>query len=358
MTSAQVFFYPLSETCSAQDLIHAMEKVFNACEPEKRIAHSDFVAIKCHVGEKNNDTHVPAEVYKPLGNIIKSLGGQPFLTETSTLYRGERENAIKHLIQAQHHGFSFEMTGLPFIMADGLAGNTETEVVIPGELNTKVKIAREVLLADALVSVAHLTGHLGSGFGATLKNLGMGCASRMGKMRQHSSMRPIIQAAACTFCQKCMHWCPQNTIVEKSGKAFIEMDGCIGCGECVAVCRFNAVKYNWGMDMAQMEKHIAEHALGVIQNKRDKCIFINVATQITGDCDCMDYKQEKIIPNIGVLASLDPVAIDQASLDLTQSPDGTDLVQKAYPEIDGTVQLAHGVKIGLGTREYQLVNLI
>jgi uncharacterized Fe-S center protein len=351
---ADVFYQALEDGAAPETMADSVGKVFDAAGGSTRISAGDFVAVKCHVGELHNHTYVPPAVYRVLGEKLKALQGQPFLTETSTLYRGERENAIKHFIHAQRHGFTFEATGLPFISADGLAGNTETEVAIPGELNQRVKIAREILMADALVSVAHATGHLGSGFGATLKTLGMGLASRMGKLRQHSSMHPEIRTAKCTFCKKCLTWCPEDAIVEKKGKAFIQKEKCIGCGECAAVCRFDAVTYNWGMESGLMEKHMAEHALGAIQHMRDKCLFIDVAMNMTKDCDCMGYQQSKFIPDLGVLASTDPVAVDQACMDLIRRQHGRDLAELSYPGLDGQIQLEHGEKIGLGSRTYRL----
>ncbi len=349
-----VYFMHLPEGAGAEDMARATGVLFEVARGGEKISAEDFVAIKGHVGEMNNTTFVPPAVYRVLGEKIKACGGQPFFTETSTLYRGERANAITHYIHAQRQGFTFEATGLPFISADGLAGNTETEVLIPGELNRTVKMAREILMSDALVSVAHVTGHLGSGFGATLKTLGMGLASRMGKLRQHSSMHPEIRKEVCTFCGKCIQWCPEDAIVEEEEKAFILKDSCIGCGECVAVCRFDAVKYNWGMESAQMERHIAEHALGAIQHMRSKCLFVNVAMNMTRDCDCMGYKQTKLIPDLGVFVSDDPVAVDQACMDAVRKAHGRDLAQLAYPELDGQVQLEHGEKIGLGSRTYRL----
>jgi uncharacterized Fe-S center protein len=352
--SSEVFFFPVADNVTPENLAAAVGRVYMAAGGPEKISPEDFTAIKCHVGELNNTTFVPPVVYRVLGDAVKARGGQPFLTETSTLYRGERSNGIKHFIHAQRHGFTFEATGLPFISADGLSGNSEAEVLIPGVLNASVKIAREILMADALVSVAHVTGHLGSGFGATIKTIGMGLASRMGKMRQHSSQHPSIKTEACTFCGKCIQWCPEDAIEEKAGKAWIKGEQCIGCGECVAVCRFDAVAYNWGMDGVTMEQHMAEHALGVIQRIREKCLFINVAVNMTKDCDCMGYRQKKIIPDMGVLASTDPVAVDKAALDLVRKQHGQDLAQLAYPGLDGEAQLVHGEKIGLGSTAYRL----
>lgn len=349
-----VYFQPLKDGASAESVAEAAGKVYTACGGPEKIAPEDFVAVKVHVGEKGSNTHMSPAVCRVLGDMIKAKGGQPFMIETSTLYKGERGNAITHFIQAQRHGFTFEATGLPFLPADGLTGNSEAEVAIPGKLNKTVKIASEILVSDALVSVAHVTGHLGTGFGATIKTLGMGLASRMGKMRQHSSMHPRIDPRACTFCKKCITWCPEDAIVEKDGKAFILKEKCIGCGECVAVCRFEAVEYNWSKSGADLEKQMAEHALGAILHIREKSIFINIATNMTKDCDCMGIKQTKIIPDLGVLASTDPIAVDKASMDLVRKAHGKDLAGLAFPGIDGEIQLTHGEMIGLGSTRYEL----
>jgi uncharacterized protein len=356
-TPVQVVFKPIREGWSDAQLAAATVETFAACGGEARFAAQDLVAIKLHVGEKHNTTFVPPAVYRSLGDRIRKLGGQPFLTETSTLYRGERENAVKHALHAHLHGFGIEATGLPFISADGLAGNSESEVAIHAPLNAAVKVAREILVADALVAVAHMTGHLGSGFGGVIKTLGMGLASRMGKLRQHSAMHPEIDPAACTACQKCIRWCPADAVSEIAGKSFIDREKCIGCGECVAVCRFEAVKYDWGQSSETMERHIAEHALGVVLSKRKKCVFVNVAVNMTKDCDCMGYAQNKLLPDVGIFASCDPVAVDQACLDQIKFQHGRDLAEMAYPEIRGQVQLEHGERIGLGSRKYKLTAL-
>jgi uncharacterized Fe-S center protein len=355
--TAEVYFRALPDNASPQAMAAAAGAVFAAAGGLDRIADRDLVAVKLHVGEKGNDTFVGPEVFRALADLILKKGGQPFMTETSTLYRGERENAVKHALHAHRHGFTIEATGMPFLSADGLAGTTETEVPIPGILNTSVKIAREILMADALVAVAHMTGHLGSGYGGVIKTLGMGLASRMGKMRQHSSIHPQVDTAACTACLKCIQWCPEGAITEQAGHAFIDAEKCIGCGECVAVCRFEAVRYNWGAESDTMEMQMAEHALGVVQNKAGKCIYINAAVNMTKDCDCMGFRQTKIIPDLGFFASLDPVAVDQACQDQIRQQHGKDLGQLAYPQLSGDVQLKHGEKIGLGTRTYALRTL-
>ncbi len=357
MHEADVYFAELPEDSNSSERIAATKKLLKGSEIESIIADKDKVAVKLHVGERNNDTHVAPEIVRTVVSKIKEKGGLPFLTETSTLYKGRRSNAIDHLAHAFSHGFTFENIGAPFIMADGLTGNTEIEIPIEGRIFNKVNIAREIVFADALVAVSHPTGHPGMALGACLKNIGMGLSSRIGKLRQHSSVKPYIDEAKCTFCEKCIKWCPEEIIIEKNEKAFIIQEKCIGCGECLAVCNFDAVKYNWGVESAELQKRVAEHVLGAVQDKRDKSFFLNFLFDMTRGCDCEGERQKRIIPDVGILASRDPVAVDQATLDLTAKSFGESLAKKSEPRLDASIQLEHAEEIGLGSRKYNLITL-
>ncbi|GAK61430.1 4Fe-4S ferredoxin, iron-sulfur binding domain protein [Candidatus Vecturithrix granuli] len=352
-----VYFLAVPDGADVGRQAAAMKKLYKASQAADIIQKEDMVAIKVHVGEQHNTTHVRSELIKEIVNKVKGKGGQPFLTETSTLYRGQRENAIKHLLHAYQHGFSIETLGAPFIMADGLAGNTEHEVQIDAELHERVNVAREILVADALIAVSHPTGHPGSGLGACIKNLGMGLASRMGKMRQHSAMKPEVKPDKCTFCRKCMRWCPEDAIIERESKAFIVQEKCIGCGECIAVCRFGAVSFDFASESAFLQKSMAEHAYGVVKDKPGKCFYFNVLIDMTKGCDCYSTKQEKCIPDIGILASCDPVAIDMATLDLTTRANGQSLAEISAPHLNALIQLQHAEKIGMGSMKYQLIEI-
>lgn len=352
-----VYYADLPERSSLRERCAAARLLLERVPLQEVIARNDRTAVKIHVGEKNNQTHLDPAIVRVVVERLKELGASPFLTETSTLYKGERSNAIDHLRHAFAHGFTYEATGAPFIMADGLFGNTEIEVKIPGSLFTSVNIAREVVFADSLVAVSHATGHVELGLGACLKNLGMGLASRMGKLRQHSSIKPYVDREICTFCMKCLRWCPVDAIVEHDGKALVVEERCIGCGECLAVCRFDAVQYNWGTQSADLQRRVAEHALGAVADKRDKCLFINFLCDMTRDCDCINSAQQPLMPDAGIVASLDPVAVDQATLDLSRERTGMSLAEKARPALDASVQLEHAERIGLGSRSYGLVRL-
>lgn len=357
MPQSSVYFVPLSEKSSVEQRASAMEKMLNVIAFSERIAEKDKVAIKMHVGEKKNTTHITPQVIRKVVLWAKSKKALPFLTETATLYKGARNNAIDHLNHAYNHGFTYNKIGAPFIMADGLLGNTEIEVAIPGQIYKTVHLAREVVGADALIAVSHPTGHLATGIGACIKNLGMGLASRIGKLRQHSSIKPYIKIDLCTFCKLCIRWCPEEAIIEKDSKAFIIEDNCTGCGECLAVCHFDAVAYNWGVESHELQKRMVEHAFGIIIDKKEKCLFVNVLTDMTKDCDCFSVAQKPVLPDIGIIASIDPIAIDQATLDLTAKKGGKNLSNLSYPALDPTVQLVHGENIGMGSRDYKLVTI-
>ncbi len=320
------------------------------------VADKDITAVKTHFGESPKLGY-PRPVYlRMLGEIIKGRGGAPFLTETSTLYKGNRDNAIRHIHHAHTQGFDLASTGMPVIMADGLFGDEEYDVPIKGKIYRSVHIAALFAKCNALVVVSHFTGHLAAGFGATLKNLGMGCASRKGKMEQHSTAKPKIVKKNCAGCAVCAKWCPQEAITLVDERATIDPGKCIGCGECLAMCRFDAVKYNWGATYEDLQKKVVEHAMGVSSLFQGKCLFINIVTRISKDCDCMGHTYEKIAPDVGILVSRDPVAVDEASLDLVEKRAGKVLSQLAY-DIPYRVQLEYAKEISFGHREYQLISI-
>ncbi len=332
-------------------LKHALEKkdFFSFIGPK------DLTAVKTHFGEEGSIGYVRPLYFSMMGELIKMKGAIPFLTETSTLYSGRRTNAADHMTLAYDHGFTFEETGLPIVMADGLIGDDEIDVEIPGKIYQKVKIAALLVKVQAVIMVSHLTGHLVAGFGGTLKNMGMGCASRRGKLAQHSTAKPSIRKNKCTGCGECLKWCPQNAISLVNKKAEIKNNLCIGCAECLAVCRFDAVGYNWSETYVNLQKKIVEHAWGMAAAKKGKIIYINFLNRVTKDCDCMG-RSTVISPDLGILISYDPVAVDAASLDLVEQRAGKKLSQIAY-DIPYRVQIEYAGEIGFGSPQYDLIEL-
>ena len=353
----KVFFAAVTDGAPVAAQADALARVLSATGFLKRIGRRDLVAIKLHVGEKNNTTHVKAELAAEAVRWLKKAKAEPFLTDTSTLYKGQRENAVRHALHAHAHGFSIEATGAPFIPLDGLVGSHERETKVGGEIADTVKVAGEVFLADALLVLTHATGHIEAGIGGAIKNVGMGLSSRAGKMRQHSSIEPTVEHGKCTNCGKCRKWCPAEAIAEREGESFIIREKCIGCGECIAVCRFGAIAFNYAKGSDFLQKCMAEHAAGVLRHFGDKAVYLTTLIDMTTDCDCFDTNQKKAVPDLGVIGSNDIVALDQSTLDLTARATGKSLATLAHPRIIPDIQIAHAEKLGMGSRKYELVEV-
>lgn len=351
----KVYFIKMTDNEDDGSVCSKLEKAIKEHNLFSFIAPKDMVAIKTHFGEEKTEGYVRPLYFKMMGEIIKELKGLPFITETSTLYRGKRTNAVEHMEFAYGKGFTFDATGIPIIMADGLLGDNEIAVRIDGQIYPTVKIASLIVKSQALIMVSHFTGHMLSGFGAALKNMGMGCASRRGKLIQHSTAKPSIDRKTCTACEDCIKWCPQEAISLMDGKAEIDKSKCIGCGECLAVCRFDAIKYNWSETYENIQRKIVEHAKGVAETKINKAVYINFLNRISKDCDCMGpYK--KIAADIGVLVSHDPVAVDAASLDLVEERSGKIFSKMSY-DIPYREQINYAGELGFGSPGYELVEL-
>jgi uncharacterized Fe-S center protein len=350
-----VFFIPVADL-EADDLIcQKLEKAIKANDWLAFVKDRDLVALKTHFGEENTQGYIRPLNFTMLAGLVKKKNALPFLTDTSTLYSGLRANAVSHIELAQRHGFGYEHTQIPLIMADGLTGDEEIDVTIPGRLYQKVKIASLIVKAQSLVVVSHFTGHMVTGFGAALKNMGMGCASRRGKLAQHSTATPSVKKKKCTGCGSCAVWCPAQAITLVEQIAQIDKKKCIGCAECLTVCRFDAIGYNWSATYEQLQRKIVEHAWGVAKCKQEKVLYINFLNRISKDCDCMGGFK-KISPDIGVLIAFDPVAIDAASLDLVEQKTGRPFSRLSY-DIPYRMQIDYAREIGFGNPDYQLVQI-
>ncbi len=354
----KVYYIQLSFDEPLDILEKKMVKIFKSSNLGRCFEAKDIVGVKLHIGEKGNISYMPPRFIKPFVSILQESECLPFLTDTNVLYKGCRNNAVDHLMLAHEHGFTIKNTGAPFVVADGLMGRNEVEIEINCENYKDVPIASEAVYASSLLVVTHVTAHIACGLGSTIKNLGMGFSSRKGKLNQHSQLPPEVIESKCTGCGVCYKWCPSDAIVMENEKAIITEEKCISCGECISLCRFDAVSFKWASTSEVLQKRIAEHALGVIKNKKGKIGFITFMINQTNQCDCMGIKMESILPDFGVLAGFDPVAIDKAVLDISQEKYDTDISKSSFPNVDPTIQLRYGEKIGLGSMNYELVEVI
>ncbi|MCL2761382.1 MAG: DUF362 domain-containing protein, partial [Desulfuromonadales bacterium] len=322
-----------------------------------------------HFGERGNHTFIRPVFIRRIVEETKKTGGKPFLTDSSTLYPGDRKEAVSALVCAVQNGFDFAVTEAPLIMCDGVKGHNAIDISVDGEILKSVSIGAEIVEADALITASHFKCHELTGFGGAIKNLGMGCASRTGKMQQHSTVAPVVHEQTCTGCGLCLNACVHDAI-EISGKAHIYPDRCVGCGRCISVCPEKAINIQWNESSTLVMKKMAEYAKGAVANKEEKILFINFITQISPACDCYGHSDAPIVNDIGITASLDPVALDQASADLVNQATGNtntalqtghepggDKFRGVYPHIDWEVQLEHAEKVGLGTRKYELIQI-
>ena len=330
-----------------------------------------FVAIKLHFGEPGNLAFLRPNWARTVADFVKERGGKPFLTDCNTLYVGGRKNALDHMDSAMLNGFNPMTTGCQIIIGDGLKGSDEVEVpVVGGEYVKNAKIGRAVMDADVFISLTHFKGHEEAGFGGCLKNIGMGCGSRAGKMEQHNAGKPHVAQKHCIGCGQCRKICAYGAPIIENGKAHIDHDRCVGCGRCIAVCPKNAVQINWDETTINLNRKIAEYTKAVVDGR--PCFHVSLVVDVSPNCDCHGENDVPIVPDVGMFASFDPVALDQAYADavLAQTPasnsalfdKGCDCTDKdyfhaAHPDTDWAVCLEHAEKIGIGTRAYELIKI-
>lgn len=327
----------------------------------------DLVAVKLHFGEYGCSSYIPCVYVREIVEEIKANGGKPFLTDTGVLYLGRRRNAQDHILTAYANGFGFSSTGAPVIIADGLRGSDVTGIEVSGEYFESVDVAGAIAQADSLVVVSHITGHNLTGFAGTFKNLGMGAVGRKVKLSIHELVRPEIDSERCDACATCVRHCPEGAlrIDKRSKSAVVDLSLCIGCGECVNVCEKEAVSIRWRGDSGQAQEKLVEAASAVIKQKEGRISYFNFLLNVTPSCDCWEYSLAPMVPDIGVLASKDPVAIDQAAADLVKSappaPGGScaDPASRFRPVDGGSwdVQLGFAERIGLGSKDYEMVEI-
>lgn len=352
-----------------------LEKLMKKAGIENINFENKFVAIKIHFGEPGNLAYLRPNYAKTVVDVVKELGGKPFLTDCNTLYVGQRKNALDHLEAAYENGFSPFSTGCHVIIADGLKGTDDVEVPVEGgEYVKNAKIGRAVMDADIFISLNHFKGHEMAGFGGALKNIGMGCGSRAGKMEQHRSGKPSVDSEKCKKCHLCAKNCAHGAIsFDDNGKANIDHNKCVGCGRCLGACNFDAIYNNNTHANELLNKKMAEYTKAVLDGRPN--FHINLVLDISPYCDCHAENDLPILPDIGMFASFDPVALDQACADAcnAQKPiqgslldnnikskefeDHHDHFKNTTPQSEWKSCLEHAEKIGVGTRRYEIIKV-
>ncbi len=333
-----------------------------------------YTVIKLHFGEPGNLAYLRPNWAKTVADLVKELGGKPFLSDANTLYVGRRKDALEHLDAAYENGFSPFSTGCQIIIADGLKGTDEVLVPVQGgEYIKEAKIGRAFMDADVFISLSHFKGHEMTGFGGCLKNVGMGCGSRAGKMEMHNSGKPFVKDAKCINCGVCAKNCAHDAIDLSGATAKIVEDKCVGCGRCIGVCPTDAVASKWDEAASVLNYKIAEYTKAVLDGK--PAFHINLVIDISPLCDCASFNDAPIVPDVGMFASFDPVALDMACADaVNKQPanSGTVLHEHGcecghekeadhfammHPDSDWRAAITHAEKIGLGTAQYELVEV-
>lgn len=343
-----------------------------------RIGNIDFtdkyVAIKIHFGEPGNLAFLRPNYAKAVADVVKKLGGKPFLTDCNTLYVGGRKNALDHLDSANLNGFNPTTTGCQIIIADGLKGTDEALVPVEGGTYIKeAKIGRAVMDADVFISLNHFKGHEATGFGGALKNIGMGCGSRAGKMEMHSAGKPHVDQDLCIGCQMCAKICAHDAPEFENKKATINHDKCVGCGRCIGVCPKDAILSASDESNEILNCKIAEYTKAVIDNRPH--FHISLVIDVSPYCDCHGENDAAIVPNVGMFASFDPVALDVACADAVnaqpllsnsilgdcseeeRASHNHDHFHSIFPETCWESAITHGEKIGIGNSKYKLITV-
>ena len=376
MERSKVYFTDFRTTAFGDGLPAKLQKLLRKAGIGTIDMDGKFVAVKLHFGELGNISYLRPNYARAVVDLIKELGGKPFLTDCNTLYPGSRKNALEHLYCAWENGFTPMTVGCPVIIGDGLKGTDDIAVPVEGgEYIKEAKIGRAVMDADVFLSLTHFKGHEMTGFGGAIKNIGMGCGSRAGKKDQHHNGQPVIDPESCRGCKRCMRECANDGLVFDAERKVMTIDGekCVGCGRCIGACNFDAIAFGQDAAVKELNCRMAEYTKAVVTGR--DCFHISLVCDISPVCDCHSGNDVPILPDIGMFASADPLALDQACVDacLRQTPlpnsqlteqmagssfcDHHDHFENTTPNSEYKTCLAHAEKIGLGTKEYELITV-
>ncbi|MGA1843776.1 MAG: DUF362 domain-containing protein [bacterium] len=364
---ASPVYYIDPRTRSNHDIMVNLERLLEMDVFSSYFLLWNLVAIKLHLGERGGWGYIHPKFVRKVVNQAKRYGCKPFLTDTNSVYVGGRSDAVSHIQTALINGFDYTVSNAPIIIADGLKGASFISVEVGLKHFRTAKIALEIAHVDGIISLSHFKCHELCGFGGSIKNIGMGLAARAGKLAIHSTVTPYIKKE-CTGCGTCKKFCIGDAIFLAEGRAYIDSEKCIGCGQCIISCPNGFIKIKWDESAQNAQEKICEYAYGVLKTLAIPTFFINFLIHITPQCDCFDHTDTPICPDLGILASTDVVAIDQASADLVNQSQGipntalngkfksgVDKFRAVYPDIDWEVQLEYAERIGLGSRKYELI---
>lgn len=368
MSTSKVYFTDFHATPN-ENLLQKLERLVKKAGMLDQIDFNNkYAAIKIHFGEPGNLAYLRPNYSKVLVDLIKSQGGKAFLTDCNTLYVGRRKNALDHLDAAYENGYNPFTTGCHIIIADGLKGTDEALVPVKGDYVKEAKIGQAIMDADIFISLTHFKGHESTGFGGALKNIGMGCGSRAGKMEMHNSGKPHVIQDICVGCGVCKKNCAHSAITIDNRKASIDESRCVGCGRCIGACPMDAVATNYDEANDILNRKIAEYSLAVLQDRPH--FHVSLVVDVSPYCDCHAENDIPIVPNVGMFASFDPVALDVACADaVNRQPEmpGSKLSHSAHdhhdhftnthPDTNWKSAVDHAVKLGLGNREYELITI-
>ncbi|MDF2655583.1 MAG: 4Fe-4S ferredoxin iron-sulfur binding protein [Bacillota bacterium] len=377
MEKSKVYFTDFRTMAFGDGLPVKLKKLIKEAGIGQIDMNGKFVAIKMHFGELGNVSFLRPNYAKAVADVVKELGGKPFLTDCNTMYPGSRKNALEHLECAWENGFSPLSVGCPILIGDGLKGTDDIEVpVAGGEYVKSAKIGRAVMDADVFISLTHFKGHEMTGFGGAIKNIGMGCGSRAGKKEQHSSGKPYIAPDLCRACMKCQKECANEGLVfdQEHKKMTVDQDHCVGCGRCLGACNFDAIAFDNDEANELLNRRMAEYTKAVVDGRPN--FHISLVMDVSPNCDCHGENDAPILPDLGMFASFDPLALDQACVDaclkaapLPGSQLADNLAKKGFvdhhdhfinssPESEWQSCMDQAEKIGLGTRDYELISVL
>lgn len=370
MEKAKVYYTDFRTVAFGDGLPTKLKKLIKKAGIGQMDMDGKFVAIKMHFGELGNISFLRPNYARAVVDVVKELGGKPFLTDCNTMYPGSRKNALEHLYCAWENGFTPLTVGCPVIIGDGLKGTDDIGVpVAGGEYVKEARIGRAIMDADVFISLTHFKGHELTGFGGAIKNIGMGCGSRAGKMAMHSIGKPSIDPEKCRGCKTCTHYCAQSAIsIGDDHKARIDHDLCAGCGRCIGVCNFDAISNAFDAESVILNERMAEYTKAVIQGRPH--FHVSIVNQVSPYCDCHAENDAAVVPDIGMFASFDPVALDHACIDAVNAApaistsvlgqcahEHNDHFTDIHPSTNWRSQIEHAQKIGIGNMDYELVTV-